>query len=51
MRKKKKIQSSSFKQDNLIMSAFTIALLPIILVFIAGQKYFIEGLTSGSVKG
>ena len=33
------------------MAAATVALIPIILVFILGQKYFIEGLTSGSVKG
>lgn len=45
------IDESGFSQDNLIMAATTIALIPIILVFIFGQKYFIEGLTSGSVKG
>ena len=45
------IDDAGFAQDNLIMAASTIALIPIILVFIAGQKYFIEGLTSGSVKG
>lgn len=45
------IDDAGFAQDNLIMAASTIALIPIIIVFIAGQKYFIEGLTSGSVKG
>ena len=45
------IDESGFSQDNLVMAAATVALIPIILVFILGQKYFIEGLTSGSVKG
>lgn len=45
------IDESGFSQDNLIMAASTVALIPIVLVFIFGQKYFIEGLTSGSVKG
>ena len=45
------IDESGFSQDNLIMAAATVALIPMILVFIFGQKYFIEGLTSGSVKG
>lgn len=45
------IDESGFSQDHLIMAATTIALIPIILIFIFGQKYFIEGLTSGSVKG
>lgn len=45
------IDDAGFSQDNLIMAASTIALIPIIIVFIVGQRYFIEGLTSGSVKG
>lgn len=45
------IDESGFSQDHLIMAAATIALIPMLLVFILGQKYFIEGLTSGSVKG
>lgn len=45
------IDESGFSQDNLIMAAATVALIPIVLVFVAGQKYFIAGLTSGSVKG
>lgn len=45
------IDEAGFSQDNLIMAAATIALVPIIVVFIFGQRYFIEGLTSGSVKG
>jgi len=35
----------------LIMSANTISLLPIIIVFLFLQRYFIEGMTAGSLKG
>ncbi|MDF2595925.1 MAG: hypothetical protein K0R69_2266 [Clostridia bacterium] len=45
------IDESGFSQDHLIMAAATVALIPMVLVFLLGQKYFIEGLTSGSVKG
>lgn len=36
---------------NLIMAASVSALLPVIIVFIIGQKYFIKGLIAGAVKG
>ncbi len=36
---------------NLVMAASVSALLPVIIVFLAGQKYFIKGLASGGVKG
>lgn len=39
------------QQDTLIMAASVSALLPIVIVFLIGQKYFIEGITAGSVKG
>lgn len=39
------------KQYSLIMAASVSATIPPVLFFIAGQKYFIEGLTSGAVKG
>lgn len=47
---------SSFVDENvsdyhLIMAASVSALLPVMLVFIAGQKYFVKGLTAGAVKG
>lgn len=45
------IDEAGFSQDNLIMAAATVALIPIVVVFICGQRHFIEGLTSGSVKG
>ena len=48
----------SFKDDalydarlNLIMAASTLSIMPIFVIFIAGQKHFIEGLVAGSVKG
>lgn len=38
-------------QYNLIMAASVSALLPVFIIFIAGQKYFVQGLTAGAVKG
>ena len=39
-------------QDNeLMMAGSVLTTLPVLLVFIALQRYYIEGLTSGSVKG
>lgn len=39
------------QQNTLIMAASVSAILPIIIVFLSGQKYFIEGITAGGVKG
>ena len=39
------------QQDTLIIAAAVCALIPMVLVFFLGQKYIIEGMTSGSVKG
>lgn len=36
---------------SLIMAAAVSAILPLILVFLLGQKYVIEGITAGAVKG
>ncbi len=36
---------------NYIMAMTCVSIIPIMLVFIVGQKYFIKGLTSGAVKG
>lgn len=36
---------------NLIMAAAVSALLPVVTIFLVGQKFFVKGLTSGSVKG
>ena len=34
-----------------IMAGMTIATIPLVIVYIFGQRYFITGLTAGSVKG
>ncbi len=39
------------QQDTVIIAAAVCALFPMVLVFFLGQKYIIEGMTSGSVKG
>ena len=36
---------------NLVMAASASALLPVFVVFLAGQKFFVKGLTTGAVKG
>lgn len=36
---------------NLTMAASTVALIPILLLFIFGQKYFVEGIATSGVKG
>jgi len=36
---------------NLLMAASTLIVLPIVALFIAFQRFFIEGVTAGSVKG
>jgi ABC-type glycerol-3-phosphate transport system permease component len=33
------------------MAATVIALIPILVIYIAGQKYFTEGILLGAVKG
>ena len=37
-------------QWNLMMGAATLAILPVVIVFILAQKYFIEGITVGGLK-
>ena len=39
------------QQDTVIIAAAVCALFPMVLVFFLGQKYIIEGMVSGSVKG
>lgn len=41
----------SLTEYNLIMAASVSALLPVFIVFLAGQNFFIKGLTAGAVKG
>lgn len=38
-------------QYNLIMAACCLAVVPVFVVFLGGQKYFLKGLTVGAVKG
>lgn len=38
-------------QYNLIMAACCLSVLPVFMVFLFGQKFFIKGLVTGSVKG
>ena len=38
-------------QWNLLMSASIMMILPMIIVFLIGQRYFISGITMGAVKG
>ena len=39
------------QQHNLTMAAATSAVLPVLLLFILGQKYFVEGIATSGVKG
>ena len=41
----------STTQYNLIMAASASALIPVFIVFLAGQRFFVKGLISGAVKG
>lgn len=40
-----------FKEHNLTMSAATSAIVPVVILFIVGQKYFVEGIATSGVKG
>ncbi|WP_105616968.1 carbohydrate ABC transporter permease [Vallitalea okinawensis] len=45
------IDEAGVAQDNLILTGAMVALIPMMVIFLIGQRYMIEGLTSGSVKG
>lgn len=47
----KSFSDESTTQYNLVMAASASALIPVFVVFLAGQKFFVKGLMSGSVKG
>ena len=34
-----------------LMAAALVSSVPVIVLFLAGQKYFVSGLSTGSVKG
>ena len=36
---------------NLMLAGATVALIPILIAYAFGNKYFVEGLASGAVKG
>jgi len=40
-----------YKQYNLTMAAATSTIIPVIILFIVGQKYFVEGIAASGVKG
>lgn len=40
-----------FKEHNLTMTAATSAIVPVVILFIVGQKYFVEGIATSGVKG
>ena len=46
-----KFVDESTTEYNLIMAASSSALLPVFVVFLAGQKFFVKGLVAGAIKG
>jgi len=47
----KTLQEANLAQYKLLMSGAAVAAIPMIIVFLAFQSYFIKGLTMGGVKG
>ncbi|MDR1025691.1 MAG: carbohydrate ABC transporter permease [Treponema sp.] len=45
------LDQSAFKQWNVLMAGSMFAVIPVILIFIFLQKFYIQGLTSGAIKG
>lgn len=45
------IDEAGFSLDHLVIAGATVAMTPMLIIFLIGQRYMIEGLTSGSVKG
>lgn len=45
------IDEAGFSQDHLILAGATVALIPMLIIFLIGQRFMVEGLTAGSVKG
>jgi len=45
------IDDAGMAAENMVMSGAVIATIPILIIYIMGQKYIIEGMTAGSVKG
>jgi ABC-type glycerol-3-phosphate transport system permease component len=45
------LDQSAFKQWNVLMTGAMYATVPVILIFIFLQKFYVQGLTSGAIKG
>lgn len=45
------LDQSAFKQWNVLMAGSIFAIIPVILVFMSLQKFYVQGITSGAVKG
>ena len=46
-----KIPGNAASNWNLMLAGATVALIPILIAYAFGNKYFVEGLASGAVKG
>ena len=44
-------QSQYAAQWDLLMAGTVVVTIPVILVFLMGQRYFVSGITMGGVKG
>jgi multiple sugar transport system permease protein len=44
-------ESSQGQQTNLLMAAITMAVVPMIVVFVTLQKHLVKGIQMGGVKG
>lgn len=45
------IDDAGMAAENMVMAGTVIATIPILFIYILGQRYIIEGITAGSVKG
>jgi multiple sugar transport system permease protein len=45
------LQNQYYVEYGLLTSGAVIALVPVIIVFIAGQRYFVRGITLSGLKG
>lgn len=45
------MKDAEFKSTSQDMAAAALCILPVVLVFIVGQKYIVKGMTAGAVKG